>query len=240
MKKYQKGSHSPAIVEYLKACTNNGKQPQIIRESICAYHIKFDENSYGSVSKYMLYPGFQIDPEDIRTHWVSFDSDARRDIVSTFWNKREWISADNEIIDFIIQNGNDDLWELCALAFLRHPDRDRMASFLINRLRHYRNNNEPLNYIQVLGYLKDKRAVPAIRPFYEKYRAALQLETVIGVPNDVVFGPIPYHAYFTACGALYNIEGTSEYEDDIRKYLDHPNEQVRYWAKYQLESNENN
>ena len=45
-------------------------------------------------------------------------------------------------------------------------------------------------------------AASAIKPHYEKYRQLVETESATGIPDDVVFGPIPYHAYFVACGAL--------------------------------------
>jgi hypothetical protein len=36
-------------------------------------------------------------------------------------------------------------------------------------------------------------------------------------------------------GDLFKIEGSGEYEQAIRKYFDHPNEQVRWWAENALD-----
>ena len=55
------------------------------------------------------------------------------------------------------------------------------------------------------------------------------------MPEDVFFGPIPYFSYLCACGALGKVGGAPEYEQAIRKYFDHPSEQVRYWAEHELE-----
>jgi hypothetical protein len=60
----------------------------------------------------------------------------------------------------------------------------------------------------------------------------------MGVPDDVFFGPIPYHAYFVAAGALLQIEGTPEYEVAIQAFLNHPNEHVRWWAEHALQGAE--
>jgi len=57
-------------------------------------------------------------------------------------------------------------------------------------------------------------------------------------PDDVVFGPVPYHAYFVACGALLKIDGLPEYDKAIRKYLDHPHRQARWWASHALKTEE--
>jgi len=62
----------------------------------------------------------------------------------------------------------------------------------------------------------------------------MEAEAVTGVPDNVFFGPIPYHAFLSIAGDLFKIEGSEEYEQAIRKYFDHPNEQVRYWAEHAL------
>jgi hypothetical protein len=54
------------------------------------------------------------------------------------------------------------------------------------------------------------RAASAIRPYFEKYRTAMAAEKTTGVPDDVFFGPIPYHAYLVAAGALRETEGSAE------------------------------
>jgi hypothetical protein len=82
---------------------------------------------------------------------------------------------------------------------------------------------------------RDQRAVSVIRPYYDKYREGMEAEAATGVPDDIFRGPIPYHAFLTIAGDLFKIEGSGEYEQAIRKYFDHPNEQVRWWAEYALE-----
>lgn len=93
----------------------------------------------------------------------------------------------------------------------------------------------PLNYMQALGLATDPRAVPVIRPYYEKYLEAMKAETVTGVPDDIVFGPIPYHAFLGIAGDLFRITRSEEYEQAIRRYFNHPSEQVRWWAEHALD-----
>lgn len=124
---------------------------------------------------------------------------------------------------------------LLHTGFSEASRRNRAVSVLVDRVLHHTLTHEPLNYFQVLGMAGDRRAVEEIRPFYEKYKAVVDAESVLGVPEDVVFGPIPYHSYFVAAGALFKITGSPEYEQAIRKFCDHENEQVRYWAEHELE-----
>jgi hypothetical protein len=109
------------------------------------------------------------------------------------------------------------------------------VSFLVDRVLHYTLNHEPLNYFQVLGMAKDTCAVAAVRPFYEKYKKIVDTEPVLGVQEDVFWGPIPYFPYLVAAGALFKITGSPEYEQSIRKFFDHEKQQVRYWAEHVLE-----
>lgn len=108
--------------------------------------------------------------------------------------------------------------------------------FLIDRLHDpfIRHGGMTLNYLQALGISGDRRAAGAIRPYYDEFRKALEQEARIGAPKDVVFGPLPYHAFFAAAGAMVRTDGSPEYELEIQKFFNHPSEQVRIWAEHAL------
>jgi len=89
--------------------------------------------------------------------------------------------------------------------------------------------------MQALGVAGDPRAVPVIRPYYEKYLKAMEAETATGIPDDVFVGTVPYHAFLAIAGDLFSITHSEEYEKAIRKYFDHPKEQVRWWAEHALD-----
>jgi HEAT repeat protein len=225
----------PKAPEFLKRACASGQRPELVKETEWSYVYKLEDKSYYSISKFLTDETFTVSASVIRGRWPSWSESERLEFVHHFWSKPNWSANDTEILEIVMQYGNDRLWGQCALAFLKHPDRERAVRFLIQRLEKCDPEYETLNYIQALGILKDPRAAPAIQPHYEKYRTQMEAEKVTGVPDDVVFGPIPYSAYFTACGALLQITGSAEYEEGIRKYLDHPNEQVRYWAEHALE-----
>jgi hypothetical protein len=227
----------PRLIELLKRTSADGKEPELVKETEWSYKYKTGEKSYCNISKFLADEGFTVSASEIRSRWPNMDENQRLDFVQNFWSKPDWNQNDTEILEIIMQDGNDRLWEHCSQAFLRLPDRDRAVTFLIRRLEQ-QTDDEPLNYIQALGLSKDRRATPAITPYYEKYRKEVERESETGVPDDVVFGPIPYHAYLVACEALLKIEGSPEYEKAIRKYLDHPHHQVRWWANHALKAEE--
>jgi hypothetical protein len=133
--------------------------------------------------------------------------DERLEFCSCWHYRREWNENDTEILEILMQDGNDRLWKTCPFAFTKHPDRDRAVTFLVERLQDYDGGYEPLNYFQALGIMKDQRAAAAIRPYYERYRQAMKAESVVGVPDDIYRGPIPYFPYLCACGALVKVDG---------------------------------
>jgi len=172
---------------------------------------------------------------DVRARWVSWSENDRVEFSREWSRKRTWNSDDVQILELLMAEANDCIWEYsCTQTLLKHPNRERAVRFLIDLISNRRFQHEPLNYIQVLGMFQHKLGAEAVRPFFEKYRKALAAEATTGVPEDVVFGPLPYHAFFVAAGAMFQICCSPEYELAIRRYFDHPNEQVRWWAEQAL------
>jgi hypothetical protein len=223
---------SPRLREILEAW-HPGGEPIVEKPTEWMYHYKLGAKSGYKISKFWD-EDFRVDVATIRLRWEQMKQDERLEFCFCWSSKHTWSANDAEILEIVMRDGNDRLWTSCTFAFTRHPDRDRAVSFLVDRLKNLDSDDKPLNYFQALGILKDRRAAAAIRPYYEKYRAAVQAETVIGVPEDVAFGPIPYFPYLCACGALVQVDGAPEYAEEIRKYFEHSNEQVRWWAEHAL------
>jgi hypothetical protein len=229
------GNIDPKLLESVRRYCEPGYEPELAWETEWEYVSKTGAKSSYRLSKFMLDRAIHVKASDIRERWPKLTENERLNFASNFWRKTTWDDNDTDILEIIMQHGDDRIWRNCALAFLHHPHRERAVMFLIDRLQKWSLPDEPLNYIQALGMCKDRRATPVIRPFYEKCRKAVEAEVVTGVPDDVFFGLIPYHAYLAICGCLFKIEGSAEYEEAIRKYLTHPHEQVRWWAEQALE-----
>jgi hypothetical protein len=226
---------NPDVLELVRRYTETGATPELIKSTEWSYTLKIGGKHSHRISRFMAEKDFEVSASDIQQRWKQWGQNERWDFASNWWCKPTWNHDDTEILEMIMSDGDDFIWSSCTQAFLKHPDRDRAVTFLIDRTLKSDFGHEPLNYIQVLGMSRDVRAIAAIRPYYEKYRRALEVESEIGVPDDVFFGPIPYSAYFSAAGALFKISGSSEYQTAIRKYFDHPSEQVRWWAEHALE-----
>lgn len=223
----------PEILDLAK--NDYGENCELVKRTEWSYSFKCGPKSSGSISRFMAEKGFEVSAAEIREHWPQWDQRQRMDFAFNWHAKSTWTDDDTEILEIIMADGDDDVWQSCTQAFLKHPDRSRAVSFLVDRVLHYTLNREPLNYFQVLGMAKDTSAVAAIRPFYEKYKEIMNTEPVLGIQEDVFRGPIPYFPYLVAAGALFKITGSPEYEQSIRKFFDHEKEQVRYWAEHVLE-----
>ena len=223
----------PKVVEFAKR--EFGENCDLVRRTEWSYSYKCGDKSYCSISRYMVEPGFEVSASEIRGRWPSMNEYERLDFAANFSPNRDWTGNDTEILEVIMRDGSDLIWSSCALTTLKHPDRSRAVEFLIERVQRSESKHPPLNYIQALGLAGDKRAVPVIRPYYEKYLKAMEAEGATGIPKDVFFGPIPYHAFLAVAGDLFRITRSEEYEQAIRKYFDHPDEQVRYWAEHALD-----
>jgi hypothetical protein len=223
----------PRILEFAKR--TYGEECELERRSEWSYSFKCGPKSYSRISRFMVEPGFQVSSSEIRERWPLMDKSERLDFASNFHNKETWTENDTEILEMIMSDGNDLIWSSCALAMLKHPDRNRAVGFLIERVQHWADSQHPpVNYMQALGMAEDQRAVAVIQPYYEMCRKRMEAEKDTGIPDDVFFGPIPYHAFLSICGDLFKITASKEYEEAARKYFDHPKEQVRWWAEHAL------
>jgi hypothetical protein len=222
----------PKILELAKR--EYGENCELVKRTEWSYSFKCGPKSCSSISRFMAEKGFEVSASEIRQRWPSMNERERMDFASNFQVKEAWTENDTEILEIIMNDGNDHIWSCCALAMLKHPDRNRAVEFLIDRVQRSESEHPPLNYMQALGMAGDRRALAAIRTYYDKYHKAMEAEAVTGVPDDVFFGPIPYHAFLSIAGDLFKIEGSDEYEQAVRKYFDHPNEQVRWWAEHAL------
>jgi hypothetical protein len=212
-----------------------GENCELVKRTEWSYSFKYGEKSHGRISRFMAEPGFEVSASEIHRRWPTMNEHERLDFASNFQSKPDWTENDIEILEVIMRDGSDLIWSSCALAMLRHPDRNRVVEFLIEQIRRWKSEHPPLNYTQALGLAGDQRALLVIRPYYDKYLKAMETEAATGIPNDVFFGPVPYHAFLAIAGDLFNITHSEEYEQAIRRYFDHPSEQVCWWAEHALD-----
>jgi hypothetical protein len=217
-----------------RAKRDYGENCELERLTEWSYTYKCGPKSFCRISRFMAEQGFEVSASEIRSRWPAMNHHERIDFACNFQVKNAWTTNDDDILDVIMNDGDDDIWSGCALTMLRHTNRNKVVEFLIQRVRLSESEKPPVNYIQALGMAADRRATEVIRPYYDRLSRAMEKETDIGVPDDIFWGPIPYFPYLCVAGDLFRIEGAKEYEQAIQKYFDHPKEQVRWWAEHAL------
>ena len=212
-----------------------GENCELVKLTEWSYQFKCGEKSFCRISRFIPEKGFAVSASEIRRRWPAMDHRERIDFACNFQAKETWTTNDDEILDVIMSDGDDDIWSGCALGMLRHSNRNRVVEFLIERIGLNESGHAPLNYIQALGLAGDRRATEVIRPYYDKFSKAMEAEAVSGIPDDIYWGPIPYFSFLCVAADLFRIEGAKEYEQAIKRYFDHSNEQVRWWAEHALD-----
>jgi hypothetical protein len=185
----------PKILELVKK--DYGETLELVNRTEWSYTFNGFEGgpkSYITISRFKAEKGFEVSAAEIRERWPQWNQCQRINFAFNWHTKGTWTDNDTEILEIIMADGDDEVWQRCTQAFLKHPDRNRAVSFLVDRVLHH-----------------------------------------LGVQYDGFWGPIPYFPYFVTAGALFKITGSPEYERSIRKFFDHENELLRFWAELALE-----
>ena len=186
----------PKILELVK--TDYGETLELVNRTEWSYTFNGFEGgpkTYITISRFVAEKGFEVSAAEIRERWPQWNQCQRINFAFNWHKKVTWTDNDTEILEIIMADGDDDVWQRCTQAFLKHPDRNRAVSFLVDRVLH---------------------------PVHRKHPPVL--------PNAS-----PYFPYLVTAGALFKITGSPEYEQSIRKFFDHENEKVRFWAELALE-----
>ena len=117
------------MLQFLKRAHGPGWQPELVEETQWSYVYKVGEKSYSCVSKFLADENFTVSASELRERWQKMAENDRLDFALHFWNKKNWNSNDTELLEIVMQDGNDRVWEHCAQAFLKHPDRERAVGF---------------------------------------------------------------------------------------------------------------
>lgn len=166
---------------------------------------------------------FTIPVEALREQWPQWNSDEKRKFAWAFGfsGKTELNEEEQRILEFLVQNGNPDIWRAIAPIVGRHPDRRWVVSFLLSRLN---DETEHLaNYYQALGTLSPPECVPILADKLANHHRKVVPHTAPGSWGESSL----YSDYLSCSAALFRITGQEKYRDNLRKILGHPEEKVR-------------
>jgi hypothetical protein len=77
----------------------------------------------------------QISAESFASRWPTMTPAERHDFAFGYSAKAEFTSDDQQIVNLIMRDGDEHVWNyLATFVVIRHPERDKVLSFIRDRL----------------------------------------------------------------------------------------------------------
>jgi hypothetical protein len=183
------------------------------------YQVADDE--YASESKFEA-EGLSISVQELRSSWFSWTESERLNFVNAYRSKPSFGVQDEDVLDFLMENGSEQVWSTIALNLTRHSHKKKVLSFLLDRLQF---GSEPKsNFVQALYVLRDAAAIPGLLELQRRLSKEVS-------PKTVPLDRWKVYEFLKCCEALAFLEGSESHRDTIRTFLDHPDERVRMRAR---------
>jgi hypothetical protein len=178
-----------------------------------------------------LTDGLQISAESFASRWPTMTPTERQGFASAYGAKADFSPDDEQIIDLIMKDGDDHVWNSLVLFMLStHTQRDRVLAFIREKLEKHPDN--PSNYIQALGIARDQSAVPILLPYYDEFHS--EAKAVPERPDANFEDVLPIAKFLWCSEALFRITESTKFADGIQVYLKYPHPQVQWWARHAL------
>ena len=194
---------------------------KLIRENRWFKVFEMQAGVQARVSKFMT-DELTIRATELKDEWVSWSESERLAFAQAFSVKREITREDEEILDFIIHNGDELLWSSIASCLTRHSNKKMVLRFLTDRLSSRLESRA--NFLHALSMLGDREAIPAVKVLHD--RLAIDLFKQGARANDWLILD-----FVVSCSTLNTLEDTKAYCQEIEPFLNHPNEHVRKSCK---------
>lgn len=166
---------------------------------------------------------FTVSVTSIQERWASWTPDEKRKFAGAFGfsGRTQLTDNDQRLLDFLMENGDSQVWRAIAIVVARHRDRNRALNFLLTRVTD--ETDHLANYYQALGILSAPECVPTLTKSLSAHRRKVDLHTY-----EQGWGDWSIYSDYLACSAtLFRITGREEYRDNLKGMLQHPDETIR-------------
>lgn len=166
---------------------------------------------------------FVMPMESLREVWPAWSPDEKRKFAWAFGfsGRTQMNEKEEELLEFLVKNGNPDVWRAVALVVARHRDRDWAVGFLMSRVKE--ETEHLANYYQGLAILSRLECVPVLRDKLLIHSQQIDPHMAPGRWGESSL----YSDYLSCSAALFRITGQEEYRSNLKKVLEHPDEKVR-------------
>ena len=198
---------------------------ELVRESRWEKVYRTGANTWTHQSKF-LDPRFELKASDFEAIWPRMTQEERTEFCVAYRAKPAFTTEDEQILNVIMQTGNDVVWNSVASMLPRHPDRSRVLAFIRDRLQR---QSPPLaNFYSAIETLHDVGSLPVLRRKYGQYQSESK---VTAETSDRVL----CLDFLTCCRALWKLGGGAEYRQTIESFVSARDEFARNYAKVLLE-----
>jgi hypothetical protein len=198
----------------------SSRHRRIVRESEWMTVYQDDTGELYYESKFLV-SGLAVSADSLRRRWQDLPQREKYDFVHAFQAKPLLTSDDEEILDFLMEVRDINIWITISPLLPRHSNRQRVLDFLLERI--VAAEGPKANFFQAIETLDDTRALNDLRRVYLKY------DDVLNLPKRAE--RIEYLDYLQCCRALWTLSGAHEYEQVLKKFLSDDDEDIRRWAE---------
>ena len=195
---------------------------QLVRESEWMRVYRIGPNELLYESKFLI-DRLSVPATLIKGRWIELTPEEQLEFAQAFSCKAELSSEDEQILDFLMERGSEEVLQMIAPLLPRCSHRERVLEFLLGRIEH--GSKGFANYFQALEIIGDRRAVAVLRLKYEQYRKEIVQTGRTGIATRDLLG------YLSCTNALLTLEGSEEYKAALREMLGHPDSVVHLWAQ---------
>ena len=141
---------------------------KLVRESewVRVYELT-DPKRFLLESKFLV-DNLQVSPSAIREKWSDLSENAKVEFASAFSSQPPRHADDQQILQFLMEVGPEEVWRSIAIVSAFHPSVDYALQFLLERIRQAPARRA--NYYQGLELLHRAEAIPLLRQRFDEYR----------------------------------------------------------------------
>jgi hypothetical protein len=164
---------------------------------------------------------FVVSREFLEAQWHAWNPEEKLKFSGAFSARAELKDEDQRVLDFLMDNGDSEIWCTIALSVARHRDRNRAIEFLLRRVNE--DQGPHANYYQALAMLRSLESVPILQVALLQHRRQVELHPSLETWGDRFF----YLDYLSCSATLFKITGMQEYRSNIEAMLEHPDQAIR-------------
>src|SRR6266404_5021128 len=183
---------------------------------------------YRNLSKFFR-TEYSVSLDFVSARWPAWSRKERSRFAAAFAARSKLVEGDQYILDFLMENGDNEVGSLIAHLIVReYPDRDRALKFLLSRVK---KRDLPLaSYYQALSTLASPQCVQELKEALVGHRLYVQEHRSLRwwrTWKDTLM----YLDYLSCSATLFRLTGEEEYRANLKAMLEHRNKPVRQMAR---------